>query len=949
MSNQNKDKDKDKDKNKNKTQQKNKSNINTKTSLSNQGYSIYKTQITEKEIKDIKDDLTIKPFSCPGYGNPEDIEPYKLYKENEDKLYVPNFYGKTKYGNAEKIKLNEPETTTLAFSPDRQMRDYQKDIIKTYITSAKKIGGGIISVGCGRGKCLEKGTIIPLYNDNSKKVEDLVEGDTLIGDDGSPRIILSLGSGVSPMFEVNTNTHNHKKLYNNKTNIISNFKTYTVNQDHILTLFKDKDNKINNNNTLNSITLYNTHTKTLNQTNIIDISILDYLSLSEEEQNKYYGLKLPLKFLCLRYVKNIVKKNYYDRNDTINDINNVLLTFPKNITNVNPSYAFYIGYIIGIKLNLFNNKNNNYNDNNYIPNSIEDITNITNTLKNENIMSFINTIKISDLKNYFNKHKLNFQAIIDLYIGILISFNSKKIDLYLDLETMIDSKNYFKHNSKEVFNLFIELLDTIGITYKITFYLSSTIKILTINDKYNEYYDHSIIPITIKSKGEGEYYGFQLSDNGRFILSDRTLTHNTVMGLKIAEELKVKTLILVHKEFLMNQWVERITEYLPEAKVGYIQGKKCDINRKDIVLAMIQSLSDPRKDKDYPANLFESFGLVIADECHHLAARQFCRSLAKYPFKYTLGLSATPDRADGLQRVFKHYLGDIVYKDVEIQQSEEDIRLEHIPNSNVELYIYNNSDHNYSKEALNYQKKPNIVTMKSNVANCLKRTKFLLSFLPRLIEEGRTILILSCRRNHISEMETLINDMAIPNCSVGLYVGGMKQSNLDISATKRIIIATYDMAEEAFDCKTLNTLIFGTPHKNIKQAVGRILREEKKKRKMIPLIIDLQDVFSSFNSWNKLREKYYKTEEYPLKVFNVIDKPDLKFKPEIKFIKDISNRKTTKTKTNKDTKNKKSSFIIDMDMSIDNKGVVEGDTEVIEEDDDEDSNNSGDDVETLDF
>ena len=61
--------------------------------------------------------------------------------------------------------------------------------------------------------------------------------------------------------------------------------------------------------------------------------------------------------------------------------------------------------------------------------------------------------------------------------------------------------------------------------------------------------------------------------------------------------------------------------------------------------------------------------------------------------------------------------------------------------------------------------------------------------------------------------------MDIPNCSVGLYVGGMKQSDLDISATKRIIIATYDMAEEAFDCKTLNTLIFGTPHKNIKQAV----------------------------------------------------------------------------------------------------------------------------------
>jgi superfamily II DNA or RNA helicase len=366
---------------------------------------------------------------------------------------------------------------------------------------------------------------------------------------------------------------------------------------------------------------------------------------------------------------------------------------------------------------------------------------------------------------------------------------------------------------------------------------------------------------------------------------------------------------------------------------------------------MIQSLSDPRKDKDYPSNLFESFGLVIADECHHLAARQFCRSIAKYPFKYTLGLSATPDRADGLQRVFKHYLGDIVYKDAEIQQSEEDIKLEHIPNSKVELYIYNNTDHNYSKEALNYQKKPNIVTMKSNVANCLKRTKFLLSFLPRLIEEGRTILILSCRRNHISDMETLINDMAIPNCSVGLYVGGMKQSNLDTSATKRIIIATYDMAEEAFDCKTLNTLIFGTPHKNIKQAVGRILREEKKKRKLIPLIIDLQDVFSSFNSWNKLREKYYKTEEYPMKLFNVIDKPDLNFKPIVSFIKDVSNKKTTKTKGSKETKRKKSSFIIDMDdeVVVEGDGDGDGDDDGDGDGDDNDNDEEEDNREILDF
>jgi superfamily II DNA or RNA helicase len=189
--------------------------------------------------------------------------------------------------------------------------------------------------------------------------------------------------------------------------------------------------------------------------------------------------------------------------------------------------------------------------------------------------------------------------------------------------------------------------------------------------------------------------------------------------------------------------------------------------------------------------------------------------------------------------------------------------------------------------------------MKSNVANCLHRTKFLLSFLPRLIEEGRTILILSCRRAHITEMEKLINEMAIekaiPECTVGLYVGGMKQENLDISATKRVIIATYDMAEEAFDCKTLNTLIYATPHKNIKQAVGRILREEKKKRKIIPLIIDIQDLFSTFNGWNKIREKYYKSEEYPVKVFETIVKSKT-YVPEVKFVDFLKSRAKRSTK-----------------------------------------------------
>ena len=110
----------------------------------------------------------------------------------------------------------------------------------------------------------------------------------------------------------------------------------------------------------------------------------------------------------------------------------------------------------------------------------------------------------------------------------------------------------------------------------------------------------------------------------------------------------------------------------------------------------------------------------------------------------------------------------------------------------------------------------------------------------------------------------------IANSSVGLYLGGMKQEDLDESTTKQIIIATFDMAEEAFDCKALNTLILSTPKKNIIQAVGRIMRQKKTEQTCIPHIIDIVDTFSNFKKWSKQRKDYYIEKKYPIKVYDVI-------------------------------------------------------------------------------
>ena len=153
-----------------------------------------------------------------------------------------------------------------------------------------------------------------------------------------------------------------------------------------------------------------------------------------------------------------------------------------------------------------------------------------------------------------------------------------------------------------------------------------------------------------------------LDQQGGGIISLKCGGGKTVLALSIIATLKTKTIVLVHKDFLMTQWRDRIKQFLPTAKIGKIQQDTVDVEGKDIVLAMVQSVSV----KEYPQEVFEQFGLAVFDECHHLGAEVFFKSMRKVASKYMLGLSATPKRKDGLQWVFESFIGPIVYmtKDV---------------------------------------------------------------------------------------------------------------------------------------------------------------------------------------------------------------------------------------------------------------------------------------------
>ena len=320
----------------------------------------------------------------------------------------------------------------------------------------------------------------------------------------------------------------------------------------------------------------------------------------------------------------------------------------------------------------------------------------------------------------------------------------------------------------------------------------------------------------------------------------------TSASLHIITQLKKKTIVIVHKEFLMNQWIERIQQFLPNAKIGKIQGPIIDIENKDIVIAMLQSLSM----KDYPASTFDSFGFTIIDEVHHISSEVFSNSLFKLVTKYMLGLSATMNRKDGTTVVFKMFLGDVIFKSKRDNDRAVTVRA-------IEYYV---DDDEFNEVKLDYRGNPAYSTMISKLCEYNRRSEFILKILSDMLQENpsQQIMILAHNKNVLKYLHDAIAHRNI--ASVGYYIGGMKEHALKETESKKVVIATYAMAAEALDIKTLTTLIMVTPKTDIEQSVGRILREKHSS----PIVVDIVDSHDLFkNQWRK-RKTFYKKENYKI-------------------------------------------------------------------------------------
>ena len=374
----------------------------------------------------------------------------------------------------------------------------------------------------------------------------------------------------------------------------------------------------------------------------------------------------------------------------------------------------------------------------------------------------------------------------------------------------------------------------------------------------------------------------------------------TSISLYILSQLKKKTFVIVHKEFLLNQWVERIQQFLPKARVGRIQGQIIDIEGKDIVIGMLQSLSM----KEYPSSVFDSFGFTIIDEVHHISSQTFSNALFKIVTKYMLGLSATMNRKDGTTRVFKMFLGDVIFK------GDRDEKFDVV----VKAIEYHVEDDDFNHVITDFRGNVSYSSMISKLCEYNRRSEFIIKVLVNLLNDNskQQILILAHNRNLIKYLHDAIQHRKI--ATVGYYVGGMKEAALKESETKQVIVASFSLASEGLDIKSLNTLIMATPKTDIQQSVGRILREKHGQ----PIVVDIIDSHEPFkNQWKK-RRAFYMKEKYKI-MYTTSDKFHSFGESEWTTVFDINNLSSkTKSKPKSVGKKKNNKSHSSTDKSITN-------------------------------
>ena len=307
----------------------------------------------------------------------------------------------------------------------------------------------------------------------------------------------------------------------------------------------------------------------------------------------------------------------------------------------------------------------------------------------------------------------------------------------------------------------------------------------------------------------------------------------TLIGAKIFEQRAVKTLIIVNKNMLLDQWISRFVDYFGYKKsdIGFL-GKSQNRLNGNIDIATMQSLNNIPE-------LVENYTQVIVDECHHIPALTFEQIVKNFKGKYILGLSATPNRKDELDPILYQQLGNISYEYKK-------------PKTHTNRLLVIKTE--FTSSADNY------AAIINELVSNEDRNRQIVKTIKENID--RKILLLSDRIEHLNLLENILKEEKIDFVSVHGSQNKKEQvENMQKVKTSSLILATSSFFGEGIDFPHLNTIIFATPisfYGRLIQYLGRIGRGNQE-----CLAIDFLDSKNAMlNSTYKKRLEGYKAMHY---------------------------------------------------------------------------------------
>jgi superfamily II DNA or RNA helicase len=691
---------------------------------------------------------------------------FKAYRETTEAYVLPIRYALEYFG----MDMDYPIDETVDSNGYNKrlkcsvvLRDSQKECYEACVNEKENpIGGGIVNIQTGGGKCLGKNTGVMTYSGERVNVQDIIPGDTLMGDDNRPRTVLSVTSDRDQMFEISIQDGVSDPFTVNIKHILCFVNKFTFNYHqgfYNIKFYKQcgEDQvyleKVSYNNVREATECYK---KVTNNYKTICISVENYI-------------KMNVKLMCYRL-----------------DI----LRLPSTVTEREPYLCGVVGFF----------------DKSVIHNSV--------------------SVRCTFLKGLFNSEKIKLKE--NMYYLKLDSIQDKKEATFL-----LRSLGFYIYsdNSKSLFDFshivrFCMCDDMLPeVTEPLKIFLPDFIS------KYSNTHEIKLTP-----KGRGNYYGFCIDGNRRFVLYDTFIvTHNTVLGVKIIDNYKMKTLIIMNKNELILQWKKEILKWMPDARIGLIQGKVFDIEDKDIVLGTIQSITIK---KHLTHENFKWVKLCVIDEVHNIGSEVFSKIIFKIVPRYIFGLTATLERKDNMEKLIKWYTGDVLYSDVDSSKKQQ---------SEIDMYNFT------GKSSVEFKLKdgtPSVAKMITNISQDKERNKWILEILQEILKnKERNILVISDRTAQLKLFNQKLGDKVS-----GLFIGSVKKEVLEETKTKQVLLGTYGMTNEGFNLPKLNCILFATPRSSITQAIGRIYR---KQHVLPPKIIDITDVFSLFKYQSLKRKRIY--------------------------------------------------------------------------------------------